>query len=82
MFSPWREMILLAVEFNEVIGLRLMRCAAGGNDALAEADLMLSEKIDAAFEAGATLLAGGSVEHVVDRYPEHVSANSSRLQPA
>jgi hypothetical protein len=82
MLFPWREMMLLAVESNEVIGLRLMRIAAGGGDALVEADLMLREKIDAAFEAGAMLLGGGSVDHVVNRYREHVSANSNRLQPA
>jgi hypothetical protein len=82
MFFPWHTIIMLAVESNGVIGLRLMRLAGGGGDAQVEADLMLREKIDAALEASATLVAGGSVACIVDRYREHVSANSSRLLAA
>jgi hypothetical protein len=82
MFFPWHTALMLAIESNGVISLRLMKLACGGGDAQAEADLMLREKIDAAFEAGATLMAGGSMAHIVDRYREHVSANSSRLLAA
>jgi hypothetical protein len=31
------------------------------------------------FEAGASLLAGGTASSVVDRYREHVAANAKRL---
>jgi hypothetical protein len=79
MFFPWHTILMLAIESNGVISLRLMKLACGGNDAKVEADLMLREKIDAAFEAGATLMAGGTVAHIVDRYREHVSTNTSRL---
>jgi hypothetical protein len=79
MFFPWHTIMMLAIESNGVVGLRLMKLASGGSDAQAEADLMLREKIDAAFEAGATLMAGGTVACIVDRYRDHVSANSSRL---
>ena len=41
---------------------------------------MLREKIDAAFEAGATLIAGGSVARIVDRYREHVYAILSLIE--
>jgi hypothetical protein len=79
MFFPWHTIMMLAIESSGVVGLRLMRLASGGSQAQIEADLMLREKIDAAFEAGATLIAGGSVARIVDRYREHVYANSNRL---
>jgi hypothetical protein len=79
MFFPWHTIMMLAIESNGVVGLRLIKLASGDSDAQVEAELMLSEKIDAAFEAGATFIAGGSAAHVIDRYREHVSANSSRL---
>lgn len=79
MLFPWHTFMMLAIELTGVVGLRLLKLASGGSDAQVEADLMLREKIDAAFEAGATLIAGGSVARIVDRYREHVSANSSRL---
>jgi hypothetical protein len=37
------------------------------------------EKVQAMFEAGARLLAGGTACSVVDRYREHVAANAKRL---
>jgi len=82
MFFPWHTIMMLAIESNGVVGLRLMKLASGGGDAQVEAELMLREKIDAAFEASATLIAGGSMDRIVDRYREHVSANSSRLLTA
>jgi hypothetical protein len=40
---------------------------------------MVSEKIAAAFEAAAGLLAGGTPAAIVQRYREHVAANARRL---
>ena len=40
---------------------------------------MVSEKIDAMFEAGANLMAGATPASIVDRYREHVAANTKRL---
>jgi hypothetical protein len=76
---PWTKFSLLALESSEVIGLRLMRLTAGGNDAHTEAQLMVSEKIAAGIEASLSLLGGSTPGHVVDRYREHVAANADRL---
>ena len=40
---------------------------------------MVSEKVDAAIEAGANWLAGASPASIIDRYREHVAANARRL---
>ena len=40
---------------------------------------MVSEKIAAAFEAAASLLAGATPAAIVQRYREHVAANARRL---
>jgi hypothetical protein len=41
---------------------------------------MVSEKIAAAFEATASLFAGATPA-AIDRYREHVAANTKRLSP-
>ena len=60
MLFPWYATMMLAEESAHVIGLRLVRMALGGREARAEAFRMVSEKIEAARETQATLLAGGS----------------------
>jgi 2-iminoacetate synthase ThiH len=70
---------MLAIESCNVINLRLTRLMAGTGDSHDEAHLMLSEKISAMFEAGASLMAGGTASSVVDRYREHVAENAKRL---
>jgi hypothetical protein len=40
---------------------------------------MMSEKVDAMFEAGASLMAGATPASIVGRYREHVVANAKRL---
>jgi hypothetical protein len=42
---------MLAVEANGVVALRMMKLMRGGRRNWREAKLMVSEKIDAAFEA-------------------------------
>ena len=76
---PWFASTMLAYESFEVIRLRLEKLLIGGDDANHEARLMVSEKIDAMFEAGANLMAGATPASVVDRYREHVAANTKRL---
>ena len=76
---PWSSSAMLILESNHVIGLRLMKLAFGGSEAGHEAGLMVIEKIAAAVEASETLLRGGTVASVVDRYREHVGANAVRL---
>jgi hypothetical protein len=72
-------LILLASEANGVIALRMMKLMRGGRSARREAELMVSEKIRAAFEATASLMAGASGDDIVHRYRRHVAANAKRL---
>ena len=72
-------LMLLAAEANTVIALRMMKLMRGGRNARREAKLMVSEKIRAAFEATASLMAGDSGDEIVHRYRRHVAANAKRL---
>jgi hypothetical protein len=76
---PWLAGTMLAFECCEVIGLRLSKLAAGDDAADHEAALMIAEKVDAMFEATASLLAGATAASVIGRYREHVAANARRL---
>jgi hypothetical protein len=71
--------IRLAIEANEVIGLRMMKIISGGPDAIAELQLMIAEKIDASAEAGTSLMLGQSPTVVLARVREHVANNQRRL---
>lgn len=79
MFGVLSSTAMLAVESCNVIGLRLAKLMAGTGESHDEARLMVSEKVSAMFEAGASLMAGGTASSVVDRYREHVAANARRL---
>ena len=79
MFFPWYASMMLAIESNGVIALRLTTMAFGGSAAQHEALLMVPEKVAASIEAATTLLTGGSTRSVIDRYREHVQANFARL---
>ena len=50
--------MMLAAEANGVVALRMMKLMRGGNGARSEAERMVCEKIDAAVEATASLMAG------------------------
>jgi hypothetical protein len=76
MFIP---LMMLAVESSGVVSLRLMKLMSGDRDVLREAELMISEKIDAAFEAGASLMGGASGDQIIHRYRQHVAVNAQRL---
>jgi hypothetical protein len=76
---PWLASTMLAFEACEVIRIRLTMFASGGDDAEREAHLMVSEKVDAMFEAGASLMAGATPAAIIGRYREHVAANTRRL---
>ena len=75
----FNSLMMLAVEANGVIALRMMKLMRGGRRARREAKLMVSEKIDATFEATARLMAGASGDEIVHRYRQHVAANAKRL---
>lgn len=82
MFFPFYSTMMLGLESGNVIGLRMLKLACGGSDALDEMHLMLGEKVNAAFESGTNLMAGASADSVVDRYRQHVAANADRLSIA
>jgi hypothetical protein len=46
----FNSLMKLAGEANHVVGLRMMKLMRGGRQARREAELMVTEKIDAAFE--------------------------------
>ena len=73
------SLMLLAFEANGVIALRMMKLMRGGRRARREAQLMVNEKIHAAVEASASLMAGASVDQIVHRYRRHVAVNAKRL---
>jgi hypothetical protein len=83
MLKPWLDLTLhaafLGMETQRVVGLRLMKLAAGGTAAQAEAQLMVTEKVAAFAEAAVTLATGGSAGTVLRRYRTHVQANERRL---
>ncbi|WP_456622910.1 hypothetical protein [Bradyrhizobium sp. P5_C12] len=76
---PWYAGTMLAVEASEVVRLRCEKLSHGDEAAGHEAMLMMSEKIAAAFEATASLLAGATPAAIIQRYREHVAANAKRL---
>ena len=81
LFYPWYPAMMLAVEANNVIDIRLKRIATGGVDAATEVHLMVSEKIGAALEAGSMLMRGESSSEIINFYRKHVAANAQRLAP-
>jgi 2-iminoacetate synthase ThiH len=76
---PWLASTMLAFEACEVIRLRMAKFVVAGVDAENEAQLMVSEKLNAMFEAGTSLMAGATAASIIDRYREHVAANAKRL---
>jgi hypothetical protein len=83
MFKNWmrvtRDAMLLGLETQRVIGLRLMKLSRGGRAADLEARRMITEKNTALVEAAITLARGGSAETVIRRYRTHVRSNKRRL---
>jgi hypothetical protein len=73
------SLMMLAVEANGVVALRVMKLMRGGRSARREAKLMVSEKMDAAFEAAARLMVGASGDEIVQRYRKRVAVNAKRL---
>src|SRR4051812_46606436 len=78
---PWFAGTMLAIESCEVVRLRFEKFARHEEGADREACLMVSEKIGAAFEATANWFAGAAPGAIIDRYREHVAANTKRLSP-
>ncbi|AWN43703.1 hypothetical protein U8607_11560 [Methylobacterium durans] len=83
MFGTWWKLgidaTMLALESQQVIGMRLVKLSAGGTAAQVEAQRMVSEKIMAAGEAALLVASGGSTARVVAGYRRKVRANARRL---
>ena len=79
MNALWFSSMMLAIESQGVVALRLVKIAEGGPASQAERVLMVEEKVMALFEAGMMLMAGRTPTRVVERYREQVAANSDRL---
>jgi hypothetical protein len=77
--NPFLAAVMLGLEANRVINLRIMKIAKGGEDARKEALLMVEEKVLAALEAYASVCAGRGPGVVINRYRQHVAANAKRL---
>ena len=74
----WNWM-MLGLESNRVIGLRIAMLMRGGKAAQREAQRMVSEKMLAAAKAGTSLTAGVSGDKIVEQYRRKVAANAKRL---
>ncbi len=71
--------MLLALESNRVIELRIAKLMRGGKAAQREALRMVSEKMLAAAKTGTSLMAGASADQIVEQYRRKVAANVKRL---
>jgi hypothetical protein len=78
-FYPWYPALMLAVESNDVIDLRLRKMAAGSVNSATETDLMVREKVDAAIAAGSMLCKGHTMADVIEFYRGQVASNAKRL---
>jgi len=85
MLESWMRLatdtILLTLEAQSVIGLRLAQIAMGQGTP-AEAQLMMTEKMFAFMDAAMTVATGGSAHAVVENYRRRVQANARRLRLA
>jgi hypothetical protein len=74
-----RDLFAANLEAQRVIMLRIQKMAMGGTAAEKEAELMVSEKIQASVEAATTVATGGSPQKVLRRYRTIMRANAKRL---
>jgi hypothetical protein len=83
MFRNWMKLTkdasMLALESQQVIGLRLMKLALGGRAASREATRMVTEKVAALGEAAVKVATGGTTHAVVKGYRKKVQGNRRRL---
>jgi urease beta subunit len=83
MFGSWYKLgmdaTMLAFESQQVIGMRLIKIAAGGAVGQAEAQRMVTEKVAAAGEAALMVASGASTAKVIAGYRRKVRANARRL---
>ena len=79
MFETWFNVLHLATESQEVIGLRMLKLVEGGTGAQDEAYRMVVEKVDAATQAMVQIMSGAPADRIVEGYRSEVQANAARL---
>ena len=79
MFKFWYDAAMLSLEAQQVIALRMMKFAGGGERARTEASRMVTEKVAESMAAAATLMSGGSGHTVMKTVRRRVRANARRL---
>jgi hypothetical protein len=79
MLTAWFGWAEAMIEVQQVVCLRTLRIMGGGTAATREATRMISEKIDASFDAGRELAAGRSASYVMRGYRKKIRANRRRL---
>lgn len=81
MIQPWMKlassMILLGLDAQRVVLLRMATIAAGGARALGEMNRMMSEKLFAAVRAAGMMTFGQSPQSIVQHYRSEVRANET-----
>ena len=78
-YRSWFNLMMLAAESQQVILLRTLKLAAGGEKAKAEARRMVTEKVVSAGDEASRLALGATPHSVISRYRKKVRANSRRL---
>ena len=79
MSFPWYASAMLAFESFEVIRLRLEKLVISGDAADHEAVSWSARRSMPCSKPGANLMAGATPASIVERYREHVAANTKRL---
>lgn len=88
--NPWAALSLdawlLSLDAASVVGMRMMKIAAGGAAGMAESQLMISEKVEAGLALQALAMTGGlgsnaqtAGRRVLKHYGRKVRANHRRL---
>ncbi|WP_249146830.1 hypothetical protein [Bradyrhizobium sp. AUGA SZCCT0042] len=67
LFYPFYPALMLAIESQNVIDMRLWKIATGGVQASEETRLMVCEKVNAAVEAGTMLMGGKTTGEVISQ---------------
>ena len=75
----WLDMMMLGIEVQHAVALRLLKLSKGGVHAQRESQLMISEKIMAGMIAGSQMVNGSSPTRIVKSYRAKVRANIRRL---
>ena len=85
-FGVWLDALSLGLEASCVVGLRVLTIGTGGAKGLAEAQRMISEKIEVSLTLQVKAATGGlgntalsAATGTLDYYREKVLANRSRL---